>query len=42
MPATFPVQFLAADRPFYEGECVSLVLPTINRYVRHHGPTTGT
>ena len=29
MPATFPVQFLAADRPFYEGECVSLVLPTI-------------
>lgn len=29
MPATFPVQFLAADHPFFEGECVSLVLPTI-------------
>ena len=25
----FPVQILAADHPFYEGPCLSLVLPTI-------------
>ncbi len=26
----FPVKILAADHPFYEGECRSLVLPTSN------------
>lgn len=27
---TFPVQILAADHPFYEGECCSLVVPTLD------------
>ena len=25
---TFPVRILAADHPFYEGECCSLIIPT--------------
>ena len=25
---TFPVRILAADHPFYEGECYSLIIPT--------------
>lgn len=27
---TFTLKMLAAEKPFYEGECVSLVIPTIN------------
>lgn len=27
---TFALKVLAAEKPFYEGECVSLVIPTIN------------
>lgn len=27
--STFQVRILAADRPFYQGECESLVLPTV-------------
>ena len=28
--STFHVSILAADRPFYEGECESLVIPTVD------------
>lgn len=27
---TFALKVLAAEKPFYEGECISLVIPTIN------------
>lgn len=27
---TFDVHIFAADRPFYEGPCISLVVPTVN------------
>lgn len=27
---TFTLKVLAAEKPFYEGECISLVIPTIN------------
>ena len=28
--STFPVQILAADHPFYEGSCYSLIIPTLD------------
>ena len=28
MPTAFSLHILAADKPFYEGECTSLVIPT--------------
>lgn len=40
--STFTLSVLAADRPFYSGECVSLVVPTPGgRYgvLAHHGNT---
>lgn len=42
--AHFKVKILAADKPFYEGEALSLIVPTINGQfgiLAHHSNTLG-
>ena len=42
--AYFKVKILAADKPFYEGEALSLIVPTVNGQfgiLAHHSNTLG-
>ena len=42
--AHFEVKILAADKPFYEGEALSLIVPTVNGQfgiLAHHSNTLG-
>ena len=42
--ALFKVKILAADKPFYEGEALSLIVPTVNGQfgiLAHHSNTLG-
>ncbi len=42
--AHFKVKILAADKPFYEGEALSLIVPTVNGQfgiLAHHSNTLG-
>ena len=39
MPETFRLRVLASDKPFYEGECISLTIPTLEgerQFLAHH------